>query len=121
MRAGAEPVARSGISSIPMPPQQAANKSVTRRFFACLAARRGTCPPTVESSERAEASAHHMRIETSRLIVRTFEPSDADAWISLVNDPEVRRFTPPGPDATLESFRTALERRRAMEEAHGYA
>jgi RimJ/RimL family protein N-acetyltransferase len=29
------------------------------------------------------------RIETSRLVIRTFEPRDAGAWIAMVNDPEV--------------------------------
>ena len=61
------------------------------------------------------------RIETSRLVIRTFEPSDAGAWIAMVNDPEVTRFLPPGPDATMETFREALERRHAMEREIGYA
>ncbi len=28
-------------------------------------------------------------IETPRLVIRTFEPRDAEAWIALVNDPAV--------------------------------
>jgi ribosomal-protein-alanine N-acetyltransferase len=61
------------------------------------------------------------RIETSRLVIRTFEPRDAGAWIAMVNDPEVNRFLPPGPDATMEAFQEALERRHAMEREIGYA
>jgi RimJ/RimL family protein N-acetyltransferase len=61
------------------------------------------------------------RIETPRLVIRTFEPRDAGAWIAMVNEPEVSRFLPPGPDATMEIFRQALERRHVMEREVGYA
>ena len=61
------------------------------------------------------------RIETSRLVIRTFEPRDAGAWVAMINDPEVNRFLPPGPDATMETFQEALERRHAMEREIGYA
>jgi RimJ/RimL family protein N-acetyltransferase len=61
------------------------------------------------------------RIETPRLVIRTFEPRDAGAWIAMVNDPQVSRFLPPGPDASMETFQEALERRHAMEREIGYA
>jgi hypothetical protein len=38
----------------------------------------------------------------------------------MVNDPEVKRFLPPGPDATMATFQEALERRQAMEREIGY-
>jgi RimJ/RimL family protein N-acetyltransferase len=60
------------------------------------------------------------RIETSRLVIRTFEPRDAEAWIAMVNDPEVNRFLPPGPDVTMETFQEVIERRHAMEREIGY-
>jgi len=60
-------------------------------------------------------------IETSRLVIRTFEARDAEAWIALVNDPEVTRFLPAGPDATMEGFQKALEQRHALEREIGYA
>ena len=60
-------------------------------------------------------------IETPRLVIRTFAPRDAEAWIAMVNDREVNRFLPPGPDATMETFQAALERRHAMEREIGYA
>jgi ribosomal-protein-alanine N-acetyltransferase len=62
-----------------------------------------------------------MRLETARLVIRSFEPRDAEPWLAMVNDPEVGRFTPPAPPATLETFQGALERRRAMEREWGYA
>jgi RimJ/RimL family protein N-acetyltransferase len=60
-------------------------------------------------------------IETPRLVIRTFEPRDAEAWIAMVNDPEVNRYLPPGPEATARTFAEALERRLAMEAQIGYS
>lgn len=39
----------------------------------------------------------------------------------MVTDPEVRRFLPPGPLPTMETFEAAVESRRAMERDLGYA
>ena len=61
------------------------------------------------------------RIQTARLVIRTFETRDADPWIALVNDPEVVRFVPPGPAATRQTFQTAIEARHAMERETGHA
>jgi RimJ/RimL family protein N-acetyltransferase len=61
------------------------------------------------------------RIETPRLVIRTFEPEDAGAWIAMVNDPEVNRFLPPEPEATTETFQEVLGRRHAMEREIGCA
>lgn len=60
-------------------------------------------------------------IETPRLVIRTFEPRDAEAWIAMVNDPEVRRFLPPAPERTMETFAEVLEQRNAMEREIGYS
>lgn len=62
-----------------------------------------------------------MRIETARLVIRPYEPRDAESWIAMVNNPEVSRYTPPGPPATLETFQRSMERRHVMEREHGYA
>jgi RimJ/RimL family protein N-acetyltransferase len=61
------------------------------------------------------------RIETPRLVIRTFGPRDAGAWIAMVNDPAVNRFQPPTRDATMEAFQQVLERRHAREREIGYA
>jgi RimJ/RimL family protein N-acetyltransferase len=61
------------------------------------------------------------RLETTRLVIRTFEPGDADAWIALFSDPEVRRFLPATPAPTPEIFQGAIESRHAMERELGYA
>lgn len=60
-------------------------------------------------------------IETPRLVIRTFEPRDAEAWIALVNDPAVTRYLPPTPAATTQTFAEALERRLTMEREIGYS
>ena len=56
-----------------------------------------------------------MRLETARLVIRTFEPRDAQPWITMVNDPAVKRYTPPAPTATAEVFDKVLEWRQALE------
>ena len=60
------------------------------------------------------------RLETARLVIRTFEPHDAAAWVAMFDDPEVRRFLP-GPAPTMQTFQGALEGRHAMEREGGYA
>jgi [ribosomal protein S5]-alanine N-acetyltransferase len=61
------------------------------------------------------------RLQTERLVIRTLDRRDADAWIAMVSDPEVRRFLPPGPAPTMETFERAIESRHAMEREIGYA
>jgi RimJ/RimL family protein N-acetyltransferase len=57
------------------------------------------------ASTRDKASSHSSgspgydppmstRLETVRLVVRTFEARDADAWVAMFNDPKVTRFIP---------------------------
>ena len=61
------------------------------------------------------------RIETERLIIRTFVADDGPRWVDLVSDPEVRRFLPASPPPSLERFHTVLADRLAMESAIGYS
>jgi ribosomal-protein-alanine N-acetyltransferase len=60
-------------------------------------------------------------IETRRLLVRTFEARDGDAWVALFSDPEVTRFLPAGDPPTIEEFPAELESRHRMEAELGYA
>ena len=62
-----------------------------------------------------------VRLETARLVIRPLEGRDADVWIVMVSDPEVRRFLPPAPVPTMETFQHGLESRHAMEREIGYA
>lgn len=43
-----------------------------------------------------------MCLETSRLIIRSFDPADAPGRLALFGEPEVRTYPPPFPDPTLE-------------------
>ena len=69
----------------------------------------------------APESRRMTRLETPRLVIRTFAPGDAEAWLALVNDPRVTRFLPPSPEATMDRFRDAIAARHAMERELGYA
>jgi RimJ/RimL family protein N-acetyltransferase len=55
------------------------------------------------------------RLETPRLIIRTFEPRDTEPYLAMVTDPEVTRYLPPAPPATMQTARTAITSRHAME------
>jgi len=61
------------------------------------------------------------RLETARLVIRTFEPRDAGPWFALVTDPEVRRFLPAGPAPTMEAAERLIGERQAMERELGHA
>jgi [ribosomal protein S5]-alanine N-acetyltransferase len=61
------------------------------------------------------------RLETARLVIRTFEARDAGPWLAMVTDPEVRRFLPPGPAPTMEQAQRAIGERQAMEAELGHA
>jgi ribosomal-protein-alanine N-acetyltransferase len=62
-----------------------------------------------------------VRIETDRLVIRSAESTDAASLLRLFNDPEVRRFIPPGEPWTIERAAQAVERRRTMERDRGHA
>jgi hypothetical protein len=53
-----------------------------------------------------------LKIETSRLILRSFEPTDAEAAFGWFGDPAVRRFTPTGPDASIGQTNARLDKYR---------
>jgi len=46
-----------------------------------------------------------MRLETTRLVIRSFEPSDAEGMLQVFGDPAVRTYLPPFPDPTLAGMR----------------
>jgi RimJ/RimL family protein N-acetyltransferase len=61
------------------------------------------------------------RLETKRLVVRTFEARDGDAWVAMFSDPEMTRFLPGAAPPTEDTFVTQLPVRHAMEAELGYA
>ncbi|HEX9496270.1 MAG TPA: GNAT family N-acetyltransferase [Candidatus Limnocylindria bacterium] len=61
-----------------------------------------------------------MRLETDRLVIRSFQPSDAAGMLAVFGDPEVRRYLPSFPDPTLQTMEASVARRMAMERDHGH-
>lgn len=61
------------------------------------------------------------RIQTARLILRPFEPSDAKAAFGWLGDPVVMQFTPAGPDKSIEQTRTRLVGYQKHQKAHGFS
>jgi len=60
-------------------------------------------------------------METERLNLRPFEVRDAEAAFGWFGDPEVMRFTPSGPDASLDQTQTRLANYREHQIAHGFS
>jgi len=60
-------------------------------------------------------------IETSRLILRPFESSDAEAAFAWFGDPIVMRFTPTGPDTSLDQTKARLTSYQEHQTTHGFS
>ena len=63
----------------------------------------------------------HAAIETSRLILRPFGPSDAQAAFGWFGDPVVMRFTPTGADKSVEETITRLAGYQNHQKVHGFS
>ena len=61
------------------------------------------------------------RIETDRLILRPFDPSDAEAAFGWLGNPVVMRFTPTGPLKSIEETNTRLAFFMDHQKAHGFS
>lgn len=61
------------------------------------------------------------RIETERLILRPFEAFDAAAAFGWFGDPVVMRFTPTGPDKSIEGTEARLTLFMEHQKAHGFS
>jgi len=60
-------------------------------------------------------------IETERLILRPFEVADTETAFCWFGDPVVMRFTPTGPDASIEQTKARLANYRDHQIAHGFS
>jgi ribosomal-protein-alanine N-acetyltransferase len=60
-------------------------------------------------------------IETSRLILRPFESSDAEVAFAWFGDPIVMRFTPTGPDTSLDLTKARLTSYQEHQTTHGFS
>jgi RimJ/RimL family protein N-acetyltransferase len=60
------------------------------------------------------------RLETARLVIRTFKARDAGPWLAMVSDPEVTRFLPAAPPPTMGRAQRVIGERQAMERELGH-
>jgi ribosomal-protein-alanine N-acetyltransferase len=60
-------------------------------------------------------------LETKRLVLRPFDPSDAEVAFSWFGDPVVMRFTPTGSDTALEQTRNRLSKYQRHQNEHGFS
>jgi RimJ/RimL family protein N-acetyltransferase len=60
-------------------------------------------------------------IETRRLILRPFESGDTEAAFAWFGDAIVMRFTPTGPDTSVEQTKARLGKYEEHQNAHGFS
>src|SRR5260370_20472574 len=60
-------------------------------------------------------------IQTSRLILRPFESGDVEAAFAWFGDPIVMRFTPTGPDTSVEQTKARLGKYEGHQTAHCFS
>lgn len=61
------------------------------------------------------------KIETSRLVLRPFQPSDVRAAFTWFGDPVVMQFTVTGPDKSMEDTARRLAFFDKHQRAHGFS
>lgn len=61
------------------------------------------------------------RLETPRLSLRPFTPGDASAAYAWFSDPAVMRYTPTGPDRSLDETERRLARFVSHQNEHGFS
>src|SRR5690348_11981481 len=60
-------------------------------------------------------------IETPRLVLRPFESDDVEAAFAWFGDPIVMRFTPGGPDTSIEQTKARLANYQEHQTEHGFS
>jgi RimJ/RimL family protein N-acetyltransferase/predicted metal-dependent hydrolase len=60
-------------------------------------------------------------IETRRLTLRPFESDDVEAAFAWFGDPNVMRFTPSGPDTSIEQTKARLANYQEHQTEHGFS
>ena len=67
------------------------------------------------------AAGTHFPIETERLLIRPFEPSDAETIFETWGDPEAMRWIPSGAHPDIETTRQRIGRFMEHQAAHGFS
>jgi RimJ/RimL family protein N-acetyltransferase len=75
----------------------------------------------VDSGDGKLGDGMQDRIETVRLILRPFGASDAESAFGWLGDPVVMRFTPMGPDKSIEETKAKLAFFMQHQKAHGFS
>ncbi len=70
---------------------------------------------------RAPAADDRFPIETERLLIRPFRPSDAEAIFETWGDPEAMRWIPSGAHPDVETSRQRIGRFIEHQERHGFS
>ena len=60
------------------------------------------------------------RLDTARLVIRTFEARDAGAWLAMATDPEVTRFLTFRPHKRIEDTQAYIASCLATTAFHTY-
>jgi ribosomal-protein-alanine N-acetyltransferase len=60
-------------------------------------------------------------LQTRRLVLRPFQPSDATVAFGWFGDPVVMRFTPTGPDKSIEETEARLVSYQKHQDMHGFS
>jgi RimJ/RimL family protein N-acetyltransferase len=60
-------------------------------------------------------------IETNRLILRPFESDDVEAAFTWFGNPIIMRFTPTGPDISIEQTKARLAKYQEHQTTHGFS
>jgi ribosomal-protein-alanine N-acetyltransferase len=60
-------------------------------------------------------------LETSRLILRPFDSGDLEAAFGWLGDPTVMRFTPTGPDTSIDQTKARLANYQEHQTKHGFS
>ena len=69
----------------------------------------------------ATAARRHFPLETERLLLRPFEPSDASAMFEIWGDPVAMRWIPSGAHPDVETSRQRIGRFIEHQERHGFS
>src|SRR5260370_23110914 len=62
-----------------------------------------------------------LALKTCRLILRPFESGDVEAAFGWFGDPTVMRFTPTGPDTSIEQTKARLANYQEHQTTHGFS
>src|SRR5260370_28807311 len=88
-------------------------------FMGC-SLKRSSMASNIWPSPRSKRSVQ-ATFETSRLILRPFELGDVESAFGWFGDPTVMRFTPAGPDTSIDLSKARLANYQEHQTTHGFS